>query len=471
MTRHQGPADRDDVGPALPLDRKEAASRLDALQPLRSATHVAAAVSGGPDSMALALLVRDWAAARQVRLTALTVDHRLRPGAADEAVWVRAQMQRLGIVHETLVWAGEKPRSNVQALARRARYGLMDEWCAAHDAAALLLAHHLEDQAETVLLRLGRGSGVYGLAGMAAEAAPAYPGAPTHVRPFLAVPRARLRATLQAAGEGWIDDPSNANLHYRRVRVRALWPKLAAVGITPARLARTADHMARARAALEGAVNNLLEQGCQTSEAGYALLDVQVLKAAPDEIALRALSRVLGVLGGHAYGPRFEALERLWDRINTGAIGSGATLAGCRIIPQPDGSLPSGGALLPGGALLIAREARSMEGRLRLGPARQVWDGRYLVQADASAPPLWIDRLGRGNLKTVREGVDQRIWAAVPAPARPVLPGIFDARGLVAVPAIGYGRACDRVRLDYLPRYRLPPRAYQPHRTTPLSVT
>ncbi len=218
-----------------PLSSEDFDVLMQALPLAGGAAHLAVAVSGGADSMALALLARDWAGARGRKLTALTVDHRLRPESADEAAAVAGWMMARGIPHHVLRWR-DRPRGNVQAEARRARYGLLENWCAAEGAGALLLAHHLEDQAETVLLRLGRGSGVYGLAGMSAETAPAWPGAPVRARPLLGVPKARLAATLSAAGQSWIEDPSNRNPAFARTRVRGVWTQLAALGIASTRL-------------------------------------------------------------------------------------------------------------------------------------------------------------------------------------------------------------------------------------------
>ncbi|MEN3974811.1 tRNA lysidine(34) synthetase TilS [Emcibacter sp. SYSU 3D8] len=409
-----------------------------------SASHVAVAVSGGPDSMALALLAQAWAAARGITLTALTVDHGLRPESAAEAVAVGGWMAARGISHHILAW-GSRPHGNVQAEARRARYGLLENWCAARQVPALLLAHHLEDQAETVLLRLGRGSGVYGLAGMAAEAAPVWPGAPARIRPLLEVPKARLVATLRAAGQDWIEDPSNRDPAYARVRARSVWPVLAPLGITPDRLARTARQMARARAALDAEAHALIAGAGTFGVGGWYSLRPAALVAAHEEVGLRALALVLMAVGGSGYPPRLDRLERLWARLRAGGH-EAMTLAGCRIIPAAD-------------TLLLVRETRGVEGPLALGGAPQIWDGRFI----AVGRGVTLDRLRPGGMAALRAAVPESVLKRVPAAARPALPAVYDQAGLVAVPAFGFhrqGSGTPAATIDFLPRHHLPAAAF-----------
>ena len=425
---------------AAPLSQQEFDALMEALPRVGGASSVAVAVSGGPDSMALALLAHGWAAPRGIALTALTVDHGLRPESAAEAAAVAMWMSACGIDHHILAW-GDRPRGNLQAEARRARYGLLENWCAARRIPVLLLAHHLEDQAETVLLRLGRGSGVYGLAGMAAEAPPAWPGAPARVRPLLDVPKARLAAMLRAAGQDWIEDPSNSNPAFARVRARSVWPALAPLGITPARLAGTARQMARARAALDAEAHALIAAAATFADGGWCVLRPAALEAAHEEVGLRALALLLMAVGGGGYPPRLERLERLWAHLRTG-LPRAMTLAGCRVIPGKD-------------ALLVVRETRGMQGPLPLGDRPQIWDGRYI----ASGQGVAIDRLRPGAMASLRLALADSALKLVPAAARPVLPAVYDGYGLLAVPAFGYcrpGAHMPDVALDFLPRHHLP---------------
>ncbi|HLU65659.1 MAG TPA: tRNA lysidine(34) synthetase TilS, partial [Kofleriaceae bacterium] len=179
---------------------------IEALGPFERRPRLAVAVSGGPDSLCLCLLAHGWAKARGGEVSALTVDHGLRPTSADEARQVAAWLGPRGIDHHVLRWTGAKPATAIQEAAREARYRLLGDWCRAAGVLHLLLAHHLDDQAETVAFRRARGSGPEGLAGMPAVRELA---GLRLLRPLLGVPKARLVATLEAAGQAWLEDPSN----------------------------------------------------------------------------------------------------------------------------------------------------------------------------------------------------------------------------------------------------------------------
>ena len=199
------------------LDQAAFAALMARFAPFEARPHLAVAVSGGADSLALALLADGWARAESGRITALTVDHRLRPGSAEEAARVAHWLRHRAIAHVVLVRDGPGFAGDVQAEARAARYRLLEGWCECQGVLHLLTAHHREDQAETVLLRLARGSGLDGLAGIAAVVERRDC---RILRPLLTVPRASLAATLEARGQAWIEDPSNRDPAYARVRLR-----------------------------------------------------------------------------------------------------------------------------------------------------------------------------------------------------------------------------------------------------------
>jgi tRNA(Ile)-lysidine synthase len=180
------------------LTNEEFANRLDRIGPFERPPHLAIAVSGGADSMALALLADAWARPRGGEITALTVDHRLRPESQSEARQVGIWLAARGIAQETLVWDGPHATGDIQAAARAARYRLLEDWCAERRVVHLLTAHHSEDRAETFWLRLARGSGLDGLAGISAVTERAQCRV---LRPLLDVPPARLRARLRVEGQ------------------------------------------------------------------------------------------------------------------------------------------------------------------------------------------------------------------------------------------------------------------------------
>ncbi|HLO78149.1 MAG TPA: tRNA lysidine(34) synthetase TilS [Magnetospirillum sp.] len=408
-----------------PLTAADFAALMAPLGPFEARPHVAVAVSGGADSLSLALLAHDWARERGGRAVALTVDHGLRPDSAAEAAQVGSWLSDLGVSHHVLRWDGAKPSADIQAQARAARYGLLEDWCAAAGVLHLLLAHHRDDQAETLLLRLARGSGVDGLAAMA----PVVEGfAVRLLRPLLGVDRRRLAATLAARGQGWVEDPSNRNAAYARVRMRALLPILAGEGMTVERLGRTAARLGRARSALETMVADAAARWVAPHPAGHMLVAPEVFRLVPEEVGLRLLSRLVQAVGGQDYPPREEQIRRSYGRLRDGMVG-GATLAGCRIAPLRD-------------RILVCREAGRMAPPLPLVPgATQVWDGRFRLKvAERAGSGLWIAALGATGAKRLAALVKPRRLPDVPAAVRPTLPAIYDQQGLCAVPHLGYNR-------------------------------
>jgi tRNA(Ile)-lysidine synthase len=322
----------------------------------------AVAVSGGGDSLALMLLLADWAKRAQPPV-ALIVDHGLRKGSAGDARKAAGWARDAGLMAHVLSWKGAKPSSDIEGAARTARYRLMGEWCQAHGIRALYVAHTLEDQAETFLLRLGRGSGLDGLSAMRARAPYPLPGHDDLllVRPLLDFTRTELRAFLKARHQDWLDDPMNADPRFARVKLRQAAPALAVLGLSPRRLSGAAAHLARARAALDAATGAWLTESCRF-ETGRALVDGRSLAGLPEELGLRALAHILGRVSGHAYRPRFERLERLYAALCAGEFRAARTLHGCRIGPAARRDAVFG----PGTLTILRERGRTGQGT---GPA------------------------------------------------------------------------------------------------------
>lgn len=299
----------------------------------------AVAVSGGGDSVALMLLLADWAAASSLPPpVVLTVDHGLREGSGDVARDVVRLAKRFGLKAHVLVWRGPKPEADIEAEARRARYALMGEWCARHNVRGLYVAHSLEDQAETFILRLARGSGLDGLAAMRPLAPFPLPSFETLrvVRPLLGFPRETLRSYLQSRDVSWSEDPMNGDPRFARVQIRQAWPALAELGLSPGRVASAARHLARARDALEDATLRFIDDACRF-ESDRILVDASYFTIAPAEVGLRALAQILSQMSGETYRPRFARLERLFVQIRDGELKTARTLQGCRIGRAPKG--------------------------------------------------------------------------------------------------------------------------------------
>jgi tRNA(Ile)-lysidine synthase len=254
------------------------------------------------------------ALARGPRLIAVTVDHGLRPEAAREARDVKRLARGLDLPHRTVRWTGAKPKTGLPAAARTARYRLLAEAARANGATHVLTAHTRDDQAETVLMRMLRGSGIAGLAAMARQSER---DGVWLARPFLNVSKSRLAATLEKAKIGFADDPTNRDPNFTRPRLRAIMPVLAAEGGDARNLARLAARLARANAAVEiladGAERYLALKGREIPDAGF---DAKVFAAMPEEIRLRLLLRAIDRLGheGPAELGKVETLLSALDR-------------------------------------------------------------------------------------------------------------------------------------------------------------
>lgn len=273
---------------------------------------LAVAVSGGADSMALALLLNEQARQEGKSVFAMTVDHRLRADAAKEAEQVAQWMAAYAIPHQILKWHfTEKPTANIQAQAREARYQLMAEWCLTHDIKHLCVGHHLDDQAETFLLRLQRGSGVDGLAAM--RPASQQFGI-TLLRPLLNIPKQALKDYLTAHKQDWIEDPSNQSASYTRTHIRTLIPELEKAGIHASTLAKTAERMARARDFLEQEAEKAFN-ACIIQQNEKYQLQLRVFEQFHAEIGLRVLASLIQCISGSVYRVRFDDLQRLYHAL------------------------------------------------------------------------------------------------------------------------------------------------------------
>jgi len=301
----------------------------------KAAPAIVLAVSGGPDSIALMWLAARWRStlARGPRLVAVTVDHGLRVEAAAEARDVKRLARTLDLTHRTLRWTGEKPKTGLPAAARTARYRLLAQAARASGATHILTAHTRDDQAETLLMRLLRGSGIAGLAAMARESER---DGVLLARPFLHVSKSQLVATLKKAKIGFADDPTNRDTNFTRPRLREIMPVLAAEGGDARNLARLASRLARANQAVEilvdGAERYLALRDREAPRAGFdanafasafdastfdaSTFDAKAFAAMPEEIRLRLLKRAIDRFGheGPAELGKVEALLAALDQ-------------------------------------------------------------------------------------------------------------------------------------------------------------
>lgn len=392
------------------------------------------AVSGGADSLALMVLAQRWAASRQQppRLQVYSVDHGLRPEAADEVAMVLAVAQGLGIAATGLRWTGIKPQAGVQAAARMARYRLMGAAMEADGVPVLLTAHHRQDQAETVLMRLAHGSGVEGLKGMASMTT--LEGVRVH-RPLLDLDPVALQAVIAEAGLSPAEDPSNSDPHYERVRWRNAMPQLAELGLDAPTLARFAQRMGEADAAIAQMADSYFDALVTLDGFGAGRIDHADYAALSPAIAVRLLGRVLNIVGGRQKPRALGLVERLQNTLATGDLAKAATAHGCVVRTSS-------------GAILVAREpGRALPSDAMLLPHSElVWDQRFLIvngSGEAGLTAGVADYLPRHRLE---EFLGFKVTA--PAEAIRTAPIVRDAEG--GVLSLGGWSFDERIKVTLL---------------------
>lgn len=391
-----------------------AAQAFDRLLPCPLPARIGLAVSGGSDSTALLHLATEWAARSGVALHVVTVDHGLRPEAADEARAVATQAAALGLSHDTLHWTGWDGTGNLMDHARRARYALMADWAKARDINHIALGHTADDVAETFLMRLAREAGVDGLSAMSPRS---HRDGVEFIRPILALKRGDLRDFLLARGRTWADDPSNTDPGYERVRARQVLAALAPLGITTDGLAHVAANLRDVRRALDW-YTFLAARDAASVDRGDVLICLRKLRNLPDEIARRLLVHALCWVSGAEYAPRRRAVQTLLDGLFEGR---GMALHGCRVV------------ILTGadrGRLRICRDPRAVADT-RAAPGSP-WDGRWQLEGQ------WPD--GVELRATGPDGLAQlEDWRAaeLPEPAAQSAPAVWRGQTLIASPLLG----------------------------------
>lgn len=373
---------------------------------------IVVAVSGGGDSMALLHLAAAWARGAGVAVSAVTVDHGLRPEAAGEAAQVAQVCAGLDVPHDTLRWGGWDGQGNLQAAARTARYDLIAQ--TAPEGTVILIGHTADDAAETFLMRLARGSGVDGLTHMRTAWEDR---GHRWLRPLLTVRRAALREWLTARGIDWIEDPSNDDPTYDRVRIRQALSLLAPLGIDTARLTTTAHAMSEAREALEYWAARAARE-VATIEAGDVLFDHATWSALPGETRDRLLAHAIGWVSGATYRPRRAALTSALTQIGDGGR---STLGGCLLVAK-------------GGTLRIGREPAAVAGAQSAPDA--LWDNRWRLTAPGGTDlaPLSVQALGTSGLAQCPG------WRDTGLPRETLLasPAVWSGETLVAAPLAGH---------------------------------
>lgn len=371
------------------------------------------AVSGGSDSLALLLLLDEWRGNGGPELFVVTVDHGLRPEAAHEAAEVARICAARGIPHETLRWRDWDGQGNLPDQARRARYRLMADWAEAHGLTDIAIGHTADDQAETFLMRLARGAGVDGLSAMRARW---HQGDVWFHRPLLGLRREALREVLRARGLAWVDDPTNDDAAFTRVRARAVLAALGPLGITAQGLADVAHNMADVRATLYGYAFDAAKEILRF-EAGDLVVARAGFAALRPEVARRLLQVMLGWISGAEYVPRGRAVDGF---LAAAYAGQGMTLQGC-LLSVTDSELR------------LSREYNAVAG-LRVPAQGGVLDGRWRVDHGPDVAGADLAALGEAGLRACP---DWRL-GGVPRASALALPGVWLGDELLGAPLVGW---------------------------------
>jgi tRNA(Ile)-lysidine synthase len=380
---------------------------------------LALAVSGGADSLALMLLAARWRdSGAAPRLIVLSLDHGLRPEADAEVAMVGRIAATLGLPFQPLKADAPLPPSDIEAAARAMRYRLLGAAARAAGASVVMTAHHADDQAETVMLRLARGSGIYGLSAMGAETER---DGFTIARPLLGLRRADLAAMVAQAGFEPVADPHNEDARFARARMRALMPRLAAEGLDTPRLVATAARFRSAAFAIDTYVDRLFAAAAIIDEAGGVRLDVAALTAEPEETRLRAVSRILRAVGGSAYPPRLGGLGALVAAMADDSVPLKRTVAGVVVDRRK-------------GFFRFQREAGrdGLPERAVAGGFEGVWDGRFAVSIAGAPHDSRLVALGVEGRRAVASCVIEALPLALAA-----TPALLGPEGVIAAPLLG----------------------------------
>jgi tRNA(Ile)-lysidine synthase len=420
--------------PAKPLTVAEFGAALTSLGRFESRPLLAVAVSGGPDSLALAILADRWSRESGGEICALTVDHRLRPESGAEIRQLEGWLSARAIRHEVLVWAGDKPTTGIQEAARTARYRLLAGWCREHGCLHLLTGHHGEDQLETHLIRRRAKSGPDGLAGMSAIREL---GSCRLLRPLLGIAKDRLLALLRVEDQPFVSDPSNRDPAFERSRLRSSDGAMPDAADFPTLFAAIqAFGHRRAARARTGCL--LLARAVSLHPAGFAVLDPGLASVVSREQAEQALSAVAATIGGRPYPARRERVARLREAIGRAGF-RGHTLGGCRFVAWRQ-------------CILVLRELASAAEPACLAPGASIlWDRRFDIRLPPAArAPVTVGYLGSAPTNEATRAALQARRAALPRLLFPTLPAAWDDDGIAAIPHLGYRREAGAGSPDFV---------------------
>ena len=371
------------------------------------------AVSGGSDSLSLLYLIDAWSNKKNLKIVILTVDHNLRNGSADEALYVGELCNKLGLIHKTLFWDHEDIEGNLSASAREARYRLMQNSIPSD--AILITGHTLDDQAETFLMRLRRGSGVDGLASMAEQSYLSFGNdGITIFRPLLDFERQTLRKVLKFYKVDWIEDPTNNDRSFERVRVRDLLARFVEIGIDKNTIGRTALLMQSAKTALNHFASDCYEK-FGSCDNGDIILDFSEFSKQPLDVKRRLISAAQKWISNQKYRPRLSQVDALINSIDEKVTFSGS------------GTI----CYFHNNSIRITREANACVCEIEASND-VIFDRRWKLIALENCKDLTIKCLGEDGYTFLEPGIRKKI----PYKTIIALPALFNDTNLINFPFI-----------------------------------
>ncbi len=365
---------------------------------------IAVAVSGGADSMCLVALLHK----RYKNLTALIVDHGLRKESSKEAALVRSRLEKMRINAQILKWVGDKPKSNIHEHARKARYKLLTDYCQQHKIKSLFFAHTKNDQAETVLLRIYRGTGIDGLVAMQEKS---IKNNINIFRPLLDVTRPEIEAYLKEHKIKWVDDPSNFDTKYERVKIRNLINSLKDKSTWIDRLNLLANNSKRSSDYIKAVVRKKFAKIVRIHDLGFIDIKHEDLSKLHEEIALKLLVKIFSYFNGSKHQPRLRSLSTCLESLLNK---KDMTLAGVEIKNIK-------------GMICFIREPKAIE---NFDPNN--WDNRFVL-ADTKQD---IRPLGEDGWKQIKAKIKTKTWPHIKVVYS--LPAIFKNGKVVECSILGF---------------------------------
>ena len=297
------------------------------MQDLKVHKDFAVAISGGPDSLALVLLSEQYAKDNELRLTALSVDHSLRPNSKGEIKWVEKLMRRNKIKFACLKLKGKKPASNIMAYAREQRYDLLTKYCKRSKIPYLLTAHHLDDEIENFLMRIIRGSGIKGLSSSRSSFKHRRSGV-NIVRPLLRFSKKSLIKYLSLTKQNYVVDPTNNDIRFDRSRIRSFASKLISEGLSKSRFANVINNLKKAEIAIQSSLSRYGENLIQIRNKSSLAIIIKDFIKAPEEIQFRLFFNIVEYISKKKQKPRAKSILNLMKKMNRRDFKS-MTVHGC----------------------------------------------------------------------------------------------------------------------------------------------